>query len=46
MLHKNQKPGTEGISELYRLKSIKKDPSKTEESLLVTLRGIEPRLRG
>ncbi len=43
---KQQGFGTEGISALYRLKLNKKDLSVKEKSLLVTARGIEPRLPG
>lgn len=35
--------GTPKLSMLYRLANIKKDPSFTDESHLVTSRGIEPR---
>lgn len=38
--------GTPKLSALYTLANIKKDPSKSDESLLVTSRGIEPRLPG
>ncbi len=37
---------TPKLSALYTLASMKKDPSMTNESLLVTSRGIEPRLPG
>lgn len=43
---KENKFGTTKMSALYTLASIKKDPSKSEESLLVIPRGIEPRLPG
>lgn len=38
--------GTDNISPLYRYAPIKKDLSVKEKSLLVTSRGIEPRLPG
>lgn len=38
--------GTVEINPLYRLFNTKKDPSNNDESLLVTSRGIEPRLQG
>jgi hypothetical protein len=38
--------GTLHISPLYRYAPNKKDPAITEESLVVTSRGIEPRLQG
>ncbi len=38
--------GTEQISPLYRYVTNKKDLSEPEKSLLVTPRGIEPRLPG
>ena len=38
--------GTENISLIYRYKPIKKDPSKSEESLMVISPGIEPGLPG
>lgn len=38
--------GTARLSALYRLVTIKKEPSKTDDSLLVTLPGIEPGLPG
>lgn len=38
--------GTAKMSELYTLANIKKDPSMSEESLLVIPRGIEPLLPG
>ncbi len=38
--------GTENISPIYRYKPIKKDPSKSEESLMVIPPGIEPGLSG
>ena len=38
--------GTAKLSALYTLANIKKDPSMTDESLVVTSRGIEPRLPG
>ncbi len=37
---------TPKLSTLYTLASMKKDPSMSNESLLVTSRGIEPRLPG
>ena len=43
---KNEKFGTDGLSMFYRLKDNKKDPSESDESLMVTSRGIEPRLPG
>lgn len=43
---KTQKFGTTGLSPLYRLKTNKKDPSNADESLMVTLPGIEPGLQG
>lgn len=43
---KNRTFGTDNISPIYRYKPIKKDPSKSEESLMVIPRGIEPRLPG
>lgn len=38
--------GTPKMSALYTLANIKKDPSKSDESLLVIPRGIEPLLPG
>ncbi len=38
--------GTPKLSALYTLANIKKDPSNADESLVVTPRGIEPRLPG
>lgn len=43
---KSRNFGTATISPLYRLETNKKDPSETKESLMVTLRGIEPLLPG
>ena len=43
---KSETFGTIGLTPFYRLKDIKKDPSESEESLMVTSRGIEPRLPG
>ena len=43
---KSLKFGTQTISPLYRYISNKKDLSVSEKSLLVTSRGIEPRLPG
>ncbi|MBH1956460.1 hypothetical protein I8H84_02675 [Candidatus Saccharibacteria bacterium] len=36
---KNEKFGTDGLSMFYRLKDNKKDPSKADESLMVTSLG-------
>ncbi len=38
--------GTENISPIYRYKPNKKDPSKSEESLMVIPRGVEPLFSG
>lgn len=43
---KNEKFGTVGLTPFYRLKDTRKDPSHADESLMVTSRGIEPRLPG
>lgn len=43
---KSEKFGTSGLSSFYRLKDTIKDPSNMDESLMVTSRGIEPRLQG
>ncbi len=43
---KQEKFGTVGLSPLYRLKDIIKEPSTSDDSLMVTSRGIEPRLPG